>query len=627
VLAHETRPGDLSGGQRLVAYLVLRAGVVLDPEKLRSKLRKELPEAMVPSTFVTLNALPLTPNGKLDRRALASHLAKIPTSGAEPRDLRTPVEEIVAGLWSEVLRLPQVAPDDSFFQLGGHSLTGAQVISRLRQVFGVDLPLRVLFEAPTVAGMAAEIEHRRRRDGALERPTIASFRRDRSAPPPLTFAQERYWAGRQLEARTVASTIPMVMLFEGQLDLGCLRGALQEIVDRHEVLRTSFQEGADGPVQVVQPTVSVHFPVVDLTVLAPAERMAEVRRQCTLDGRTHFDYERAPFFRLILFRGAEREHVLLFTIHHSAFDGWSGVVMRRELAILYSALRAGRPSPLPPLPAQHQDYARWQRQTIAGEALAEQVAFWREHLRGAVPVDLARSRPRPTPPTFQAGLERLTVPEELERKLNAFAAERCVTVFMTLLAAFKTLLLHETGRDDVVVTCLFANRNQVEIENLIGNFYAGLPLRTRFAGARTFRDLLERVREVTLAAHEHPDILYEPVMEGMSFLENGDRGGLATFRIAFQYAKLPSVEASLSDLKVTRLPFDTGKIRQDLTLFLSQSGRLAGRFKYNRDVLDQERVVRMRDRFLQILAAAVADPDCPLEDLLPQEVESAGRTR
>ncbi|HET9228255.1 MAG TPA: amino acid adenylation domain-containing protein, partial [Thermoanaerobaculia bacterium] len=615
VLLHEVGPGD----QLLVAYVVPRPGAVLEPEELRRRLRLELPEAMVPSAFVILDALPLTPNGKLDRRALARYEVAIPASGG--RTLLTPVEEIVAGIFAEVLKAPQVGPGDNFFQLGGHSLTGARVFSRLRQVFQVDLPLRMLFEAPTVAGLAAEVE-RLRGQGAPDRPAISSFRQDRSAPPPLSFAQERFWAGRHLEARTVASTIPILVVFEGHLDLDCLQRAMQEVVDRHEVLRTSFQDGTEGPIQVIQDRVPVRFPIVDLEGIAPGRQRAEVQRWSTIDGRLHFDYDRGPLFRTTVFRLSERENVVLFTIHHVAFDGWSTTVLMSELSALYDAFSQGRPSPLRPLAAQYQDFARWQRQTLAGEALERQVTFWREHLRGAIPIDLSNGR-RPARGTFEAGIEMFTVPEELERKLDAFAAEQGVTLFMTLLAAFKALLHHETGREDVVVTSLFANRNQVEIENLIGNFYAGLPLRTRLSGVCTFRDLLERVRDVTLAAHEHPDILYEPVMEGMSFLENGDRGGLSTFRVMFQLAKLPPARQELSGVKVTRLPFDTGRMRQDLTLFLSQSGRLAGRFKYNRDVLDAERVIGLRDRFLQILESAVEDPDCPLGELAREISEVA----
>jgi len=299
-----------------------------------------------------------------------------------------------------------------------------------------------------------------------------------------------------------------------------------------------------------------------------------------------------------------------------AFDGWSNSVLLGELAALYNAHRRGEPSPLPPLKAQYQDFARWQRQTLRGAVLVDQVRFWRDHLRGARPVDLTRGAPRAARPSHDAGLEMFLLPEQLEARIKAFASERRATLFMTLLAAFKVLLSAESGQEDIVVTSLLANRNQSEIENLIGNFFAGLPLRTRVAPERPFRELLEQVRETTLAAHEHPDVLYESVMEDLDFLRPGERGNLSTFRILFQFAKLPVAEEGLADLKVTRLPFDSGKIRQDLSLFFFQSGRISGRFKFNRDVLSRERVVALRDRYLRILRAAVEDPDRPVSDLL-----------
>jgi hypothetical protein len=309
--------------------------------------------------------------------------------------------------------------------------------------------------------------------------------------------------------------------------------------------------------------------------------------------------------------------VLLFTIHHIAFDGWSHAVLGGELSALYSAFRAGRPSPLPPLAAQYQDFARWQRQTLDGEALASQVSFWREHLRGATSLDLGAGRPRPAQRSFKAGFEMLTVPRELERRLEALSAAQGVTLFMTLFAAFNALLHLETAGDDIVVICLFANRNQAEVENLIGNFYAGLPLRTRLTGESTFRELLEQIREVTLAAHENPEILYEKVFEGLGIQDKEDRGGLETFRVLFQLTKIPSAgPAAADDLRMVRLPIANEGIRKDLSLFLTQGDQLGGRFKYNRDVLDQERVIRLRERFLRILATAAADPGRPVAELL-----------
>jgi FkbH-like protein len=589
-----------------------------------------VPVALAPAS-VALDAAPAAPGEERDGGGSASRsdlLLRIATGSSGPLAVRRrllagqarpagsggdapprgAVEERLAQVFAEVAGIDRMGRRDSFFDLGVHSLPAAQVISRIREIFGVDLTLRAFFAAPTLPGLAAEIE-RRRGGGVPGRPAIAAFRRERGDPPPLSIAQSHFWLGRQLEARSVASTIPVLLRFEGELDVPCLRRALREIVDRHEVLRTTFREDAAGAVQVIHPAMPVDLPVVDLEGVPPD---GEIGRWSTLDGRTHFDFERGPLFRLTLFRRAEREQILLFTVHHIAYDGWSDSILLGELVALYDAFRRGRPSPLPPLATQYQDFARWQRRTVAGEALESQVAFWRRHLHGARPLDFAGDGPRPLHPTFAAGLEGFMVPAELERRLEAFAAERRATLFMTLLAAFKALLHRETGETDIVVTCLFANRTQVEIENLIGNFFTGLPLRTRLDGAATFRELLERVRETTLAAHEHPDFLPQRVLEGR-----------APFRILFQLAKLPAAERSLPGLKVARQPFDTGKIRQDLTLFLTQSDRLAGRFKYNRDVFAPERAAGIRAGFLRILAGIVADPDARVADRVPESIGRA----
>jgi amino acid adenylation domain-containing protein len=619
VLAREDEPGD----RLLVAYVTPAAEPAPTPADLREALRRSLPDSMIPAAFVILPELPVTANGKLDRRALPA--PRWDTSAAPAVPL-TPIEEIVARTWAEALRLPRIGPDDNFFQLGGHSLSGTQVVSRLRQAFQIDLPLRALFASPTVSGLAAEIAARRRPGGASSRwPDLASFRADRSAPPPLSFAQQRFWAAREAEARSLSPhTIPILTLFEGDLDTACLRRALQEIVDRHEALRTSFRNGPAGrPGQVIDPALAVELPVVDLAENPAEGRMAAVHQWCTVAGRGHFDYGRTPLFRLLLFRVSTTEHVLFSLVHHITFDGWSSGVLSAEIATLYNAFRSGLPSPLAPLAFQYQDFARWQRETVAGEALERQVAFWRGHLDGARPLDLADGRPRPLRLTQEAGLKMVVVPKDLERKLEAFAAEQGVTLFMTVLAAFNVLLHAETGCDDIVVVCLFANRDNPDVEGMIGNFYAGLPLRTRLAGVRTFRELLKQVRDVTLAAHEHPDILYERVFDGMSFLRPDDPGGLSTFRVLFQLAKLPNQgEDELDGLRIKRLPFSTETMRADLSLFLFQEHRLSGRFRYNRDAVAPETAARLRDRYLDILAAAVAEPDGPLAELAQERLEA-----
>jgi FkbH-like protein len=529
---------------------------------------------------------------------------------------RGATEERLAGIFAEVLGVERMGAHDNFFDLGLHSLVAAQVASRIRDIFGVELALRAFFVAPTLAGLAAEIERRREPDGAPERLVITSFRDGRGLPPPLSFAQERIWRTRYLSSRSVAFTIPVLLRFEGPLDVVCLRRTLQEIVDRHETLRTSFREAAEGPVQVIHAEIPVQLPVVDLEPLSPTLRMVEVRRSSILDSQMHFDYERAPLFRSTLFRCSAEENLLLFVIDHIAFDGWSMRVLTGELSALYNAFHAGRPSPLPPLAFQYQDFTRWQRQIVSGEALMRQVSFWKEHLRDAPALDLGERRPS-HPPTFAAGAETVAIPEELEKGLEAFSAAHGVTLFMTLFAAFNALLHHETGQEDIVVLCMFANRNQGEIENLIGNFFAALPLRVRLSGARTFRELLKRVRDVALAASEHPDFLQEPA----GFPGGEGRSEIQDVRVLFQLAKMPSSQQDWSDLEVTHLGVDSGKIRKDLGFFLTRSDRLEGRFRYNRDLLEPERILRMRDAFLRILTTVVANPDCPLAELLPETAE------
>ncbi|HXU46989.1 MAG TPA: condensation domain-containing protein, partial [Thermoanaerobaculia bacterium] len=615
VMVREVAPDDY----RLVAYVTGESGPPPGGTELRVHLQSHLPDFMIPTAFVLLEALPLTPNGKVDRRELARYAGELSAPVGERRPPRTPVEEILAGIWSEVLKSSQVWLDDNFFQIGGHSLIATRLISRVRETFRVELPLRSLFDGPRLTDQASLVEAMLAAGGGEGQAVF--FRRERGSPPPLSLAQERFWEGRRFEALTVApNNLPTLVRFEGPLDVHCLRQAVQEVVDRHEVLRTNFREGPNGPIQVIHPSSTVEFPMLDLARLDPVERMAEVDLRCSQGRRLHFDYEQGPLFRLILFRGSDRDHLLFFVIHHIAFDGWSRAILISEVSASYQAFCEGRPSPHSPLAIQYQDFSRWQRQTLEGEALVKQVSYWRRHLEGASSLDLQGDRPLPARRTFAAGFEGFVVPKALEDALETFAANHDATLFMVLLSAFYALLGEETGQRDIVIICLFANRNQAEVENLIGNFYAGLPLRARLSEADTFSDFLRQVRNVTLAAHEHPDILYEAAFEELSFHQKGD---LATFRVLFQLAKLPTARPSWSELKVTELPVEASVMRKDLSLFMSQVGGLGGRFRYNRDVLDPETVIGLRDRYLRILTAIVAESDSPVMGILMENAAEA----
>ncbi|MEO7417518.1 MAG: condensation domain-containing protein, partial [Thermoanaerobaculia bacterium] len=368
------------GEKRLVGYLV--AGAAPSTSELRQALGQSLPEYMIPSAFVTLESLPLTPSGKVDRKALPAPEASAAGEGWVPP--QGPVEELLAGIWTEILKVGRVGSRDNFFALGGHSLLATQVVSRIRTALGVELPLQRLFEAPTVAGLAGAVEAARRAGREAKMPPIA--RLPREGILPLSFAQERMWFLHQLEPRSSAYNLASGARLEGDLDVAVLARCFTELGRRHETLRTVFAEVDGKPVQVIHPAVPFELPLIDLRHLPPAERDAELRRRGLAEGRRPFDLARGPLLRAVLLRMDEREHALLLGMHHVASDGWSMSLLLGELTELYAALAAGRPSPLPELPIQYADFAAWQRSWLSGEELARQVAYWKDQLAGAPPL-------------------------------------------------------------------------------------------------------------------------------------------------------------------------------------------------------------------------------------------------
>ncbi|HEX2187720.1 MAG TPA: amino acid adenylation domain-containing protein, partial [Longimicrobiaceae bacterium] len=395
---------DASGEWRLVAYVVGEA----EADGMREHLRRSLPEYMVPGAFVALDRLPLTPNGKLDRGALPA-----PEYAAEERYVapRTPVEEVLAGVWADVLRLERVGAHDSFFELGGHSLLAMRVVSRVQEVFGVELPLRALFEAPSVAALAGRVEELRRAELPALPPVVPT---GRGGALPLSFAQERLWFLHRLDPESVFYNVPAALRLRGALDAPALERALGEIVRRHEALRTVFPERDGAPVQVIAPFGGFALPVEDLSSRGEAEREAEVRLRAREDAARPFDLSAGPLFRLRLLRLGEEEHVLLACMHHVVSDEWSMGVLFRELSALYAAYLEGGEPPLPELPVQYADYAVWQREQLRGEALGQQVAYWRERLAGAPALlELPTDRPRPAVQTYRGAHERVELPREL----------------------------------------------------------------------------------------------------------------------------------------------------------------------------------------------------------------------
>jgi len=596
--------GNRHAAARPAAGPAAKGRELLSVSDLREHLRGRLPEYMVPSAFVLLDALPLTPNGKVDRRALpAPDGAQAGGAGAPPR---TPFEEMLAGVWAGLLGAGRVERDDNFFELGGHSLLATQVMSRVRKVFRVELPLRALFEAPTVAALAERVEAAVRAGHGLESPPVGPAPRDE--PLPLSFAQRRLWFLDQLESGSPVYNCPAAIKLNGALDLDVLGRALSEIVRRHEVLRTRFISVDGTPAQVVAPPEPCAIKVVALDGLGPAEREAEAERLTREEARRPFDLAAGPPLRATLLRLSADEHVALFTTHHIVSDAWSVGVLVSEVAALYEALSDGRPSPLPELQVQYADYAAWQRDWLRGEALDRQLSYWKAQLEGAPPVlELPTDRPRPPAAGHRGAAYAFALPPALSEELKALSRGEGATLFMTLLAAFQVLLARYSGGDDVSVGTAIAGRNKVETEPLIGFFVNTLVLRARTAGNPTFREFLARAREVCLGAYAHQDVPFERLVEELQPERSLAHAPL--FQVMFILNNAPGEPLRLPGLTLGAHPVEVNTTKFDLTLSMSEGARgLAGSLHYNTDLFDPPTVERMAGHFRTLLEGVVADP-------------------
>ncbi|HYH82332.1 MAG TPA: condensation domain-containing protein, partial [Longimicrobium sp.] len=508
VVAREDEPG----GKRLVAYVVAEAGAEVPVPPLRAHLSRRLPDYMVPGAFVALDALPLTPNGKVDRRALpapervaAQHAYVAP---------RTATEEVLAEIWSVVLGVERVGVHDGFFDLGGHSLLATRLVSRVRAAFHVELPLRAVFEAQTVAELAPRVEALR--GMAAEAPPVVPVPRDGALP--LSFAQQRLWFIDRLEPESAAYNLPVALRLRGELEPAGLAWALAEVVRRHEVLRTTFGIDAEGePVQVVHDPAPARLPIVDLSGLGEAEREAWVERLSNEEAARPFDLARDPVLRCALLRLGEADAVVLFTLHHIASDGWSMEILQREVTALYDAWARGEDAGLPELAVQYADYAVWQRRWLEGEVLERQVAYWRNRLGGAPAVlELPLDHPR-TAATGGRGASRgFSLSPELSRAVRELGRREGATLYMTLLAAWQALLARYGAGDDVVVGTPVAGRTRLETEGLIGFFVNTLVIRTGLHGDPTFQEILGRVRDGVLDAQAHQDVPFERLVDELA---------------------------------------------------------------------------------------------------------------
>jgi amino acid adenylation domain-containing protein len=602
---------DEPGNKRLIAYVVWRAGQAANSGELRSFLRAKVPDYMLPAAFVELDALPLTPTGKIDRGKLpAPQSSVLALSYVAPR---TPVEEMLAGIWSEVLQLEQVGVEDNFFDLGGHSLLATQLFSRVREIFKVEVPVRRIFEAPTVAELAQTIETMIRTEQRSQTPPLVPVARDGDLP--LSFAQERLWFLNQLDPDSAAYHVLRPLQIEGPLDVPLMQAVISEVVARHEVYRTTFPSVNGRPKQVIHPPYPVSLPVVDLSELSQSEREAAAHRIILAEGERVFDLARGPLWRLVLLRMSAEVHILMLTEHHLVHDGWTEGALVRDFLALYVARVAGSPLELPDLPVQYADFAHWQRQWLKGEILDELLSYWKEHLRGADPsLQLPLDRPRPAVQTFRGALTEFTLSEELTKALNDLSRREGVTPFMTLFGAFNALLHRYSKQQDIVVATSIANRKWVEVENLTGFFVNTLVLRTDFSGNPTGRELLQRVRETSLGAYAHQDLPFEKLVEAIQPERELNRQAL--FQVMFILQNAPRGVLDLPNLTIRQLHVHNHTSKFDLLLsMVERDGRLSGALEYNTDILNQTTIDRMLGHFEVLLQELVRDAGQRLSDI------------
>ena len=595
----------------LVAYFVPESGDGVQVPELRGYLKESLPNYMVPSAFVALEEMPLNRNGKIDRKALPVPEAVEVEGRARPR---TPTEELLLEIWRQVLSIEQPALDEPFFDVGGHSLLAVQLISRVRGAFRVELPLHALFDDPTVIALAKKIETAKRADRGLVAPPIE--RVSRAAPLPLSFAQQRLWVVDQMRPGSPAFNMPEALRVSGRFDVAAFGRALDEIVRRHEALRTTFRQTEEHePVQVVGAARPVPLPEVDLSALAEPVREKQTRRLAREEAACPFDLEQGPLLRSRLLRLGDEELVILLTLHHIVSDGWSMGVLVNEVTSLYRAFSAGQPSPLPELPIQYGDFACWQRNWLAGEVLERQLAFWQRHLRPPLPVlRLPTDRDEPAVPTQRGAGYAFMLSTEASRGLLELSQREGATLFMTLLTVFKVLLYRLTGQTDLVVGTDVANRNRQEIEPLIGFFMNLLALRTDLAGGPSFREALHRVREGTLLAYDHQDLPFDKLIGELKLERN--LGVAPLLDVLFVFQNAPTEVLDLSGAMLRPLEIGAGTSRFNLAFFAAEGEEgLACWWTYRTDLFDRETIARFSASYQALVESVLEDPERCLDDL------------
>ncbi|BDA74266.1 amino acid adenylation domain-containing protein [Calothrix sp. PCC 7716] len=598
VITKEYIPGD----QRLVAYIISDSDKV---HKLRDYLKQKLPNYMVPSAFVALESFPLTPNGKIDYHALTT-----PYFSASQSNYVAPIthtQKIIVNIWRQILKVETIGIHDNFFELGGHSLLATLLISSIRQTFNQEIPLRLLFEYPTISQLSHAINTSIQANNSLLLPPIEPRQQHKNLP--LSFAQQRLWFFAQLEPNSTAYNMPLKLRLQGILNITALERSIAEIIQRHEILRTNFIFKNGQATQVITKNIDFKLPIIDLQSLPDKQREIEAENIVKQESEKPVNLAEDFLFRVHLLQFSAEKYLLVFNIHHIIFDGWSDDILQRELTALYQAFSTGNSLQLPELSIQYADFALYQHHWFTDEFLESQIVYWKQQLGGALPVlELPTDFPRPQVQTYQGASHTLSLSSELTASLKFLCQKEGVTLFMTLLAAFKILLSRYSGQEDIIVGTPIAGRNRTEIENLIGFFVNTLALRSDLSGNPTFTELLNRVRQVTLDAYAHQDLPFQNLVEQLKLAKNVSYNPV--FQVWFNMINLAQDSFKLNDLTVEPISILETTSKFDLSLYAREENKqIHLRFVYNTLLFNSDTIEWMGTHFQKLLEVICTHPD------------------
>jgi amino acid adenylation domain-containing protein len=601
--------------QSLIGYVVPKQQLAPSVAELRSYLKEKLPEYMIPLVFMPLDDLPLTPNGKIDRNALPPPDGERPLLDQGFVEPRTEIEELVAQIWREVLKLDKIGIHDNFFELGGHSLLATRVVARLRIAFSIDIALRKLFELPTVAGLAEHIEHVRHSQFGTSIAPIVPV--DRTQALPLSFSQRRLWYLQKVDANVSAYNIPAAFCIKGDLDSGALERALNEMIARHEVLRSCVKEVDGEPRQEILPSLRVALPVIDLTHLPDEHAEAETRRLYDADARQLHDLANAPLLRATLVKLAVDNHVFILNFHHIIADGSSLAIFYKELAALFDAARDNddKATPLTRLAIQYADFAAWQHEWLKSSSFNTQLDYWKRQLASlpepcALPTDFER----PTLPSYRGARLAVELSEELTRSLKNLSRQQSVTMFMTLFATFNVLMSRISGQEDIVMGSTIAGRNHPKTDGLIGFFINALPLRADLSGDPSFVSLLQCARELCLDAFANQDVPFEKVVEEIRPRREPGRNPI--FDILFNIADISDRMLTLASCEVTKLARVDPGAKFDIVLHAPEvSGKIELAIVYNTALFREGRITLLLEQWAALLDQVASHPELPISQL------------